>query len=46
MAKPNVLQELEHGKCLTHGNYPSFVETWNYAINRLENIKGDRDLDP
>jgi len=46
MAKPSYLQLLEKGKLLTAGNFPEFVNTWNYSVNRLENIKGDRDSSP
>ena len=46
MAKPQLLQQLRHGKLLTKENFPLFVETFNYAVNRLENIKGDADVDP
>ena len=46
MARPQILQELRHGKLLTQGNFPSFVDTFNYAVNRIENIKGDADVRP
>lgn len=46
MAKPAMLQNLEKGKLLTGQAFPGFVETWNYTINRLENLKGDRDTNP
>ena len=44
MAKPQVLQKLEHGKLLTKSNFPQFVDTWNYVVNRCQNLKGDGDL--
>lgn len=46
MARPEILQQLQHDKILTKGNFPKFVETWNYVVNRLQNIKGDYDSDP
>ena len=44
--KPKTLSELKHGNLLTKGNYPTFVETFNYAVRRLENLVGDRDVNP
>ena len=46
MARPQILQELRHGKLLTQGNFPQFVDTFNYAVKRLENLKGDADVRP
>jgi len=46
MAKPAVIQQLQKGKLLTGAVFPDFVDTWNYAVNRLENLKGDRDTNP
>lgn len=46
MARPQILQKLNHDKILSQKNFPDFVETFNYAVNRIENLKGDRDLDP
>ncbi len=43
MAKPQLLQKLIHDKLLTKTNFPQFVETYNYTVNRCENIKGDGD---
>ena len=43
MARPQFLQRLQHGKLLTESNFPQFVETYNYSVNRCENIKGDAD---
>ena len=45
MARPAILQKLAHGKALTKGNFPDFVETFNYSVNRIENIKGDKEID-
>lgn len=46
MARPELIQQLTHDKILTKGNFPKFVETFNYTVNRLENLKGDYDTDP
>ena len=46
MAKPSYLQTLDKGKLLTGKNFPEFANTWNYAVNRLSNLKGDRDANP
>lgn len=46
MARPQILQELRHGKLLTKENFPQFVDTFNYAVKRLENLKGDADVRP
>lgn len=46
MARPQILQKLRHGKLLTQGNFPQFVDTFNYTVTRLENLKGDADVRP
>lgn len=46
MARPQVLQKLTHDKILNKTNFPQFVDTFNYAVNRVENIRGDRDVNP
>lgn len=46
MAKPQILTQLKHDKLITKANFPTFVETFNYVVNRLENIKGDYDINP
>lgn len=46
MAKPQVMQRLQHGKLLTQKNFAQFVDTWNYIVERLEGIKGDYQIDP
>lgn len=43
--KPQGIQKLKHDKILTKGNFPNFVETYNYIVDRVENIKGDYDTD-
>lgn len=45
MAKP-AIQVLQKGKFLCGKNFPTFSDTFNYAVNRLENLKGDGDVDP
>lgn len=46
MARPDNLEHLTHGKLLTQTNFPNFVDTYNYTVNRCDNLKGDRDADP
>ena len=46
MAKPVSLQQLKKNVFLCGKNFPDFVETYNYTVNRVENIKGDYDIDP
>ena len=46
MARPQILQMLKHGKMLCGNVFKQFVETWNYIINRVENLKGDADANP
>lgn len=37
---------MKHGKILCGKVFASFVETWNYIVNRIENLKGDADANP
>lgn len=37
---------MKHGKLLCRKVFASFVETWNYIVNRIENLKGDADTNP
>ena len=46
MAKPPILQQLTKGKFLCAKNFPSFAETFNYTVARIENLKGDKDANP
>lgn len=46
MARPVLLQMLQRGKLLCGKLFPGFAETFNYTVNRCENLKGDRDTDP
>lgn len=46
MARPVLLQMLQRGKILCGKLFPGFAETFNYAVSRCENLKGDRDTDP
>ena len=46
MAKPPALEVLKKGKFLCSKNFPTFPDTFNYVVNRSENLKGDGDLDP
>lgn len=44
MARPQTLQMLTTGKALCGKNFPAFAETYNYIANRVENLRGDHDL--
>lgn len=44
--KPQQLAQLKHDRILTKANFPTFVETFNYTVNRSENLKGDADIRP
>lgn len=46
MAKPQIVQKLRHDKLLTQKNFPSFVDTFNYFGDFIENLKGDADIHP
>lgn len=46
MAKPPILQQLQKGKLLCDKTAPDFVATFNYSVNRLDNLKGDKDINP
>lgn len=46
MARPATLQFLKHGKALCRAVFGGFVETWNYAIARADNLRGDADVNP
>ena len=46
MANKPIIQKLQHNKALTQNNFPNFVETWNGCVDRLDNIKGDYDVNP
>lgn len=39
-------QYLEGGKILTGGNFPKFVETWNWLVDFCRNLRGDGDVAP
>lgn len=40
-AKPQTVCKLTEGKLLS--SFPHFVETWNWIVSCLENLKGDSD---
>lgn len=44
--RPNFLSWLKHGMMLTKKNFPTFVDTFNYMLGRIDNIKGDKDINP
>lgn len=44
--RPNGIQHIQHDKALNKKNFPLFAETFNYTVDRADNIKGDGDVDP
>ena len=46
MARPAILQRLRHGRLLCRGVFRFFVETWNWLVGYVDNLKGDADLNP
>lgn len=44
--RPNFLSWLRHDRLLTKKNFPTFVDTFNYIVERIDKLKGDKDLDP
>lgn len=46
MARPQILQKLKHGRIMCARAFSKFVETWNYIVDRVDNIKGDQDVNP
>lgn len=46
MARPPLIQKLDHGKLITKGTFPLFVETYNAVNARVDNLKGDYDVNP
>ena len=46
MARPVQLQKLRHGRILSGGATPHFVETWNWLVAAFDNLKGDADVNP
>ena len=45
MARPQALEVLTHDKLLAKKTFPQFVETFNYTVNRCDNLRGDADGD-
>ena len=39
----NAPQKLRHGKFITAGNFPRFVETFNWLVDFCTNLRGDAD---
>lgn len=46
MSKPSLLQKLKHGLWLSQKNFPFFVDTWNYLVERSRGLRGDKDVNP
>ena len=46
MARPPRLEMLRHGKLLCGSVFRFFVETWNWIVGYVDNMKGDADVNP
>lgn len=46
MARPPRLELLQHGKILCGSVFRLFVETWNWLVGYVDNMKGDVDVNP
>ncbi len=46
MNPPRPLQLLRHGRFLCRAAFSRFVETWNWLVTYVDNLKGDADLNP
>lgn len=44
MNRPAILTFLRKGKMFCTKVYPTLIETWNYIVSRIDNIKGDQDV--
>jgi hypothetical protein len=44
MARPQVLQQLKHGKILSKAAFPFFTATWNWLVTAFANLRGDREM--
>lgn len=46
MARPPRLELLRHGRLLCGSVFRFFVETWNWLVGYVDNMKGDADVNP
>lgn len=46
MARPPRIEKLRHGKLLCGSVFRFFVETWNWLVGYVDNMKGDADVNP
>ena len=46
MARPPTIAKLKHGKILSGSVFRFFVETWNWLVGYVDNMKGDADVNP
>ena len=46
MARPPRIEKLQHGKLLCGSVFRFFVETWNWLVGYVDNMKGDADVNP
>ena len=46
MARPPTIQKLRHNRLLCGRVFRFFVETWNWLVGYVDNMKGDADVNP
>lgn len=46
MARPPRIEKLRHGRILCGSVFRFFVETWNWLVGYVDNMKGDADVNP
>lgn len=46
MARPPRMEKLRHGRLLCGSVFRFFVETWNWLVGYVDNMKGDADVNP
>ena len=46
MARPPRIEKLRHGRLLCGSVFRFFVETWNWLVGYVDNMKGDADVNP
>lgn len=46
MARPPRIEKLRHGRLLCGSVFRFFVETWNWIVGYVDNMKGDADVNP
>lgn len=46
MARPPRVERLRHGRLLSGSVFRFFVETWNWIVGYVDNMRGDADVNP